>query len=347
MKKEYVIFFCESYILVENALYIINFYKESNIHIIVYSFELNLLFNEIVDKKHITNVKITYFVKRREENLIQTVYNVNSFFINSLKNKVKDFTIIFSTQFFAPDTAFFIKKLRKKSKKVIFLSPKNYTETIPTKFEKFSWKNAAKTILNKLFFNWNLSVKKMHGREVIFLSNDYVKRVSDIYISNLERKKLVNSTFLFNSYTIINSHFKVVFFDTPFQRDGIEPSSLLDSEMESIFNDILTKYKHDEIAIKLHPGERSLISDIEKYGIIIPSYIPGEFLSYMEIDFAITFWSTTIFDNNSKMNISLNNMVTFLPSDLRRARNSYLLNRTKKNILFPVSHNQFKKILSE
>lgn len=345
MKKEDVIFFCESYVLVENALYIINFYKEKNIHIIVYSFELNLLFSEIIDQKHITNVKVTYFVKK-SENIINKVYNVNSFLINTL-NKTKNFTIIFSTQFFAPETAFFIKKLRRKSNQVIFLAPKNYSETIPTKFKRFSLKNTVKTILYKSFFNWNLSVKQMHGREVIFLSNNYVKKVSDIYISNVERKELVNSKVLFNSYTTINNSFKVVFFDTPFQRDGIKPSKLLDKEMEGVFNDLLTKYKHDEIAIKLHPGEKSLISDIKKYGIIIPSYIPGEFLSYMAIDLAITFWSTTIFDNNAKKNISLNNMVTFLPSDLRRTRNSYLLNRTKKRILFPETRNQFKKILSE
>ncbi|MBN2487005.1 MAG: hypothetical protein JXB34_13600 [Bacteroidales bacterium] len=340
-------FFCESYVTVENALYLIRKCNQDITIVIIGNEDVYKLFCDIKNLKQYRFKIIFIPILKFKGNKIRRLFSEKKHLINNYKKHFCSITnkdILFSTQYYAPYTYYFIKKLHKKNS-LIFFSPQNYTEYKPIN-GRFRIQTLLYNLYALLVFGPSIKLKKFEIREAIpYLSDSFINKNCVKIIDNDTRATLVDKEVLYNEFNAWDYNFRLLYFDTPFNRINV---NIPPEEIEHIFSFLSEIFTKEQIGIKLHPSEKiseNYLKVLEKYGTIIPNHIMGQFLLHnVNTQYCIGFSSTVLFDNKVPVNISLLKMVGFLSEKTKIELVNYTISRSKNNIFFPENFEIFKNV---
>lgn len=341
-----VLIFCESYVIVENVLYLLKENKGNNIYIVISgNDDLYCFFKDIRKKYNFFKI-----IKLHQNDLLLNwnVVKAKKKLNNIFKKYFKDFRnsdIYFSSRFFAESSYYFLNRL-KNYNKLIFFHPKNYLEYEPRDISIFNIKQKIKTIVIKLIYGNQISIYKFPGRIIPYIKDKFIDNV-DEEIDIEKRRELVNARLLYKYFDVWDlGGFKVVFFDTPFQRDGIKKSKVLLSFSKDFFLMLSKYFNKNEIGVKFHPGEESIFCDSEELYTIIPSYIMGEFILDSNPNLIIiSFWTTLLNSQLPFKSVSILKLANFLPQDLKDIKAKYILDRSERKIYFPSNFSELENII--
>ena len=115
-------------------------------------------------------------------------------------------------------------------------------------------------------------------------------------------------------------------------------------QLNEIFGIIGKHFPEEEIATKFHPGHPDSETRI-KIGTLLPSFIPAEFLYNDDTEIYLSLCSTSIVNVEKGVAISIANLVTFNYDDIRESLKEDLINKSKSEILFPKTLEEFERIL--
>ena len=119
---------------------------------------------------------------------------------------------------------------------------------------------------------------------------------------------------------------------------------LYKKELTEIFNVLARYFPEEEIAIKYHPHYPCDKTMIE-IGEVLPDYIPGELLYHDNIKIYISLFSSAITNFENGLAVSIADLITFKSDEHRNHLKEALINRSRKQILFPKSLDEFREIL--
>lgn len=353
--KNRIVIFCESYIQVENTLFLLDKYEDEKITIVIIgNSQVNQFFEDIVRLKKLANVEIIFIRK-----LIQLIPSTVSSFSKLLfsfreyryvrqiyREKLAAFEqteIYFATRFYSAYTYFFLNKLQHKNK-VTYIPPKNYAEheAVSSHGDLAFWLKKMRT---KLVFGRGLEYHDFGLRQMDFIPDAFVKQNHEV--DGETRKKMIKPSKLYQKYNVWESKsMDIFFFDTPFQRDGIRRSEQLNEDFEAIFSVINKYYPKESVGIKLHPGEEALFNYRQEQGSILQDYVMGEILLASAPKIVMGFWSAMMFSSPSPYVVSLLKLASFVPNKIKEEREHFILDRSEREVLFPETIDELEEILS-
>ena len=353
-----VYYFCESYVQLENLLFLAEQYGAQHV-VVTVVFDRNL-FRQIsqINEANLAGKLQVRFVWRRYTNKKST--NVADYFL-SVRNSFRQFChvrkiyrktfknvvgkdIYFSCRFFNAYTFYFIKRLRSRNR-VIYIPPDNNEELQPLRPQGRTFRDRLASFRLKLVFGPGIGFYVFKVKKMPYITDRFMKRL-DRLTPQEERRSLVHSAILFHKFkpSTLKSY-KVVVVDSPLQRDGAIPSDLLDAELRNVFAVLSRYYVKDQIGIKYHPGDPPLCRYPTDAGETVPSYVMGQFLAFDHPEILLGFTSAVLFDNNAKRNISLIDLLSIEPKEMAQMRKKYLLERASVPISFPKDILEFEELV--
>ena len=357
-----VVIFCESYTQINNALYLATQNRHDNPITIVISGNHDLLkfFQAINERLFHGKMDIVYFetyqagrikgsqIKRalhvlpdiiKERRYLKGLYNKHF-------AKMRGAQVFFSSRYWGPYTFYLLKKLLKTNK-LVYVPDPSYDVLLPIdKFTPTNIADLAGLAIAKLIFGHDIImgklpyVKGFSGMPDKFI-NEKVERVID-----RQEQNEMTKDFDLNRFNIFDvGNYSVIYFDENPIRCGYPISeNTFKRELAEIFG-ILSKYfPENEIARKYHPhspGDKAMI----KTGDVLPDFIPAEFLYNDNVKVYLCIFSGSIANVENGLVVSIADLISLKNAKHKAELKEMLIRRSRSEILFPKSLDEFERIL--
>lgn len=355
-----VVIFCESYPQIKNALYVATHNCHDNSITLVIPGNHDLLkFFQVINERVFRNaINIIYFqpyqARRVTAKGIKKVFHVlpdiikERRYLKGIYNKyfaeLKGAEIFFSDRYWNPYTFYLLKKLSKTIRLVYIPDPAH--DVLPIdKFAPTNIVDLVSLIILKLIYGWDMTMGKLLNMKLPYMSDKFFNREVDKVIDREERDEMMKN-FDLSQFKIFDvGNYSVIYFDDGLIASGyVTDKNTFRRELTNIFN-ILGKYfPEKKIALKYHPRHNSDKSMIE-IGDVLPDFIPAEFLYNNNIKMYISFFSLSIANVEKGLAVSIADLISFKSDESRNQLKEILIQRSRSEILFPQSLDEFERIL--
>lgn len=355
-----VVIFCESYPQIKNALYVAthNCHDNSITLVIPGNHDLLNFFQVINEKVFHNTINLIYLelyhARRVTAKGIKKVFHVLPDIIKErryLKGifdkyfaELKGAEIFFSGRYWNPYTFYLLKKLLKTNKLVYIPDPAH--DVLPIdKFTPTNIVDLVSLIILKLIYGWDITMGKLLHTRFPCMPDKFINKKVEKVIDREERNEMMKD-FDLSQFKIFDvGNYSVIYFDDGLIASGyVTDKNTFRRELTNIFN-ILGKYfPEKKIALKYHPRHNSDKSMIE-IGDVLPDFIPAEFLYNDNIKMYISFFSLSIANVEKGLAVSIADLISFKSEESRNQLKEILIQRSRSEILFPQSLDEFERIL--
>ena len=358
--KELVIF-CESYPSIHNCLYVTthNHHKRSITIVIPGNRDLFKFFNVINERLFNNAINIIYFEPykgRRTEGrkINQIVYRIpeiikekrylKGVFDNHLA-QLEGADVFFFARDLAQVTFYFLEKLRKRNRLVYMYGGDHVIKV--DEYTPNSIVDLISLVILKLVYGRDIVIIKLPGypRGAPYIPDRFINKKVDKVIGREERNEMLRD-FDLDQFKIFDAgNYGVIYFDDSLSEIGyIADKDTFGRKLAEIFN-ILSKYfPEKEIARKYHPhypGDKATI----KIGDVLPDFIPAELLYNKNVKMYLGACSNCITNVGKGLAVSLIDLISFKNDKIREHLKEALIQRSRSEILFPQSLEEFERIL--
>lgn len=356
MKK--LVIFCESYPQIKNALYVAthNCHDNSITLVIPSNHDLFKFFKVVNERLFRNTIDIIYFETYydHKDNKIRRVLYLLPDIIRERRylkgifdkyfTELKGAEIFFSSRYFCSYTFYLLKRLSQRNKLVHISDPSldgmRVEKLTPTNIT--GW---ASLIVSKLVYGRGITMGKLLNMYSPCMSDKFFNREVDKVIDREERDEMMKD-FDLGQFKIFDAgNYSVIYFGQDLIEDGcISDSDTFKRELTEIFNILSKHFPENEIARKYHPKYNSDKTTI-KIGNILPDFIPAELLYNEQVKMYLSFFSLSIANVEKGLAVSLADLITFKNDKTREQLKEMLIQRSRSEILFPKSLEEFERIL--
>ncbi|MFC1952778.1 hypothetical protein ACFLWR_01425 [Chloroflexota bacterium] len=359
-----VIIFCESFLQVKNALYLVTKnYKEHPVTLVISGHEdLLKLFHVVNEKAFVNAVNIVHVkayparMARTTSLIIKALYLLPDIasekrYLRNIYEKHLAFLsgndVYFFDRCFNPITFYFLKKL-SKANRITFMPDSSYDVIQRLKSYPRNIKELAVFLSYKLIYGYDLTMIKYPYLRGIPTIPDRFFRDNVTKIIDKEESGILLQDFDTGQFKIMDTdEYRVMYFDTDLVNSAyISDSDAVLKVLNGVFNSLSKFFPEETVALKYHPdyqGDKNLI----KFGHVLPDYIPGEFLYDPGIVMYFGFYSMALSNVKTGLTVSLIDLVNFDRNETREQIKSELIQLSCTDILFPQSLDEFEGILAE
>jgi len=361
MSNEIVIF-CESYPQIKNALYLITENYCSHPTTVVITGHNDLLkFSKVINEKAFDNninivsfesfpaqmagnsrkiIKMLYLIPDiiRERSYLRAIYE--KYFA-----RLVGADIYFCGRCFNPSSFYLLKRLSKVNR-IIYMPDPTYDVVQVLKSTPNNIRELVIWFRFKAAYGHDLMISQFpYLRNIPTMPDSFFEKRVHRVIKQEERNKMLQDfdTSVFRVFD--EGKCSVLYLD----EDPVGGGYISDSEdfrntMGNIFNTLKKHFPENSIARKYHPnfhGNRDLI----KIGIILPDFIPAEFLYNDKIKVYLGLYSLALANVTKGTVVSLMYLFNFKNETSREQVKNEFLQWSHTNVLFPKSLDEFEKIL--
>ena len=355
-----IVIFCESYDEIETALYVMthNCDNRSITVVIPGNHDLFNFFNAVNERLFHNSINIIYFEvysgRRAKANKINIMLHCIPDIIkerqylrgifNRYFAKLKGAEVYFLARYMNPVTFYFVNKSGKRNK-LVYMHYARYADPV----EKYTPKNIidlVSLIILKLIYGRDIAMGKLpYTKGFAYMPDKFMEKEVDRVIDGEERNKIMKD-FDLSQFKIFDvGNYSVIYFDQHLIDTGYIPDrDIFKRELNEIFN-ILSKYfPEKKIARKYHPHypcDKTMI----KIGDVLPDFIPAELLYNDNVKMYLSLFSCSIANVERGLAVSIADLITFRDEETRNQLKEALIQRSRSEILFPKSLEEFERIL--
>lgn len=360
--KERVIF-CQSYDQIENALYVAtcNWHNSSITLVIPLKHNLFKFFRVINERVFHNTINIVYFESyqgrmaggNRIEKALRLLLDIlilrERQYLKAIFNRyfaeLRGAEVFFFNKRFSTYSFYLLKKLSKGNRLVYI-----YSRSDAGLIRKVTPINIAE-LVNLII--WRL----VYGRDIVMGELPYWKGIPcmpdkflnenvDKVIDREESSEIMKDFDLSHFRVFDIGNYSVMYLGQYLVHAGyISDRDTFRRKLMEIFN-ILAKYFPDnKIAIKYAPQSHGNHDPIIKVGDVLPDFIPAEFLYNENVKMYLSICSTSIANVEKGLAVSLLDLITFKDDETRELLKETLIQRSRSEILFPKSLDEFERIL--
>ncbi len=318
--------------------------EKINIELIVFNDDLYKLYTKYYFNLYTKIVCIANTNNKKSTNLFQKIWNnifLEKLLLHKLKNKIH-YTSNVNVIFFAIDFIYrdfyLLKYLKRIKNNQLFLIKIGY-------LIKAKKNTSIKNIIFQFLYGKEINLVK--AGKVVFTR---IKKefLSEITLINIALKN-INDLLEINIRKIsLNKNIKIVYFDTTLENTPYLDYKDVINKKEKILKILLNNVKNkDEIGIKLHPiSSQEQEREFLKYGNIIPSYIPSEFLSFQNCKLVVSYISHSLDKNYLKhtQGVSIIHIFNWSNKEVENNYKKYMFD-INPDLFFPKTINEFDKII--
>ncbi len=358
--KEIVIF-GESYPMIKSALYVathnchdcsitivipakhnlLKFFKVINERL--FHNAINLIYFEPYHPRRVTakGLKKVFYVLPdiiRERRYLKGIYN--KYFA-----ELKGGQVFFFDRYWNSYTFYLLKKL-SKTNKLVYIPDPCYDVLPVDKFTPTNIVDLAALVIMKLIFGRDIVMSKLpYIKGFSGMPDEFINRKVDKVIDREERNEMMKD-FDLSQFKIFDvGNYSVIYFDeNPIESGYIADKNTFRRELAEIFH-ILSKYfPEKEIARKYHPdhpGDKTVIN----IGDVLPDFIPAELLYNENVKMYLGICSKSIADVEKGLAVSIMDLISFKDEETKNQLKEIQVQRSRSEILFPQSLDEFERIL--
>ena len=354
------IIFCGSYPQIANALYVATSRHHNCPLTFVIPGNRDLIkFFQVVNERVLNNsANLIYFelyqARRLKANGISKLFYVFPDIVkerrylkkifNTYFAELKDGEVFFFGRGFCAYTFYLIKKL-KKANRVVYIPDPSYDVLSIDKFTPRNIVDLASLTISKLIYGRNLSMGKLSDKKLPYMSNKFMEKEVDKVITIEERNELMEH-FELGSFKICDvDNYSVIYFDGSLVTNGfIADEAIFRRELSDIFH-ILSKYFPErEIARKYHPhysDDKAMI----RIGDVLEDFVPAELLYNENVKMYLGVFSIALANVENGLAVSLADLISFKDEKLKDEKKEILIKRSRSQIIFPKSLDEFENII--
>jgi len=355
-----VLMFCESYDEIKSCLHFCKHHIKQNhiITVVVFgNYDLSKFLDEINDRVFYHRINVLYlelFKGKASEgiginrvfdhitNIIKARKYYQELYVNHFAT-FKGADVYFFTRYYTPYNFYLLKKLVKNNK-LIFMCVLDWEDRIRKHILRSIYELMSLTKL-KLIYGFGMTIAKLPHANFPYMPDNFISKEVDRVISLEETEELL-ADFDFNEFNIFDSgHYSIIFFEQPLvDADRVQDAGVFKRELDEIFS-VLTRYfPEKEIAIKYHPTGHSDKNTI-KTGVVLEDFIPAELLYNDNVKMYLSFSSGSLANVEKGLAVSLIDLISFKDKDAKKFIKENLVKRSRSEILFPQSLDEFEDIL--
>jgi hypothetical protein len=290
------IIFCVSYSNIEPTLLLIE--NDLDTDIIIYTFRENVFkyLNSLDLKCEIIHINLRYtLLSKNPIKILKAYFDLKKAY-SKYFNRIIGHDVYFFYKYYFVEGLFILHNLGKKNN--IYLYNRDLIKDSPNN-------NNARSRLFAILIKKYLHIKV---KFVKWPTCKYVPEITSDYIINNKIIVLGNMEINFKAidkYNYTNSDVKVLFITA-----GLPESKIVDKKRYTkVYNNLLKvlykKYLKKEVAVKMHPFQKTLTEPFDENIYKIPNYIPAEFCYLKSLEVVIGEYSSYLInitknDNNSR-----------------------------------------------
>ncbi|MFC1900900.1 hypothetical protein ACFLYN_04835 [Chloroflexota bacterium] len=356
-----MVIFAGSYPQIRNALYIAT-HSSSNVPITIVvpgHHDLFQFFQVVNEKVFNNNLNLIYFKTYQPRRVFAKGLKKVLFILSDIIGErrylkelfdeyfaeLKGLEIYFSSKCYCPYTYYLMKRLSKRNKLIHITDP----SMDERKVEKFIPKNIidlARLIISKLIYGRDIIIGKISYTNFLCMSDSFYNREIDRVIDREERDEMMKD-FDIGQYKISDAgDYSVIYFDEGLlETDYIRiDKNTFRRELADIFRIILKYFPEEKIARKYHPGYPGDKTVIE-VGDELPDFIPAELLYNDNVKLYLSGFSLSIANVEKGLAVSIADLITIQDEEIKNSLRELLIQKSKSEILFPKSLDEFERIL--
>jgi len=359
MSKEVVIF-CQSYTQIKGALYLITHNYDTRLITLVIPGNHDLYkFFKLVDVKWFHDkVHIIYFerYKRRisQKEKVKSILYVLPDIIRERRylkaiyskyfTKLRGAEVFFFSRYWS-DYAFYILKKIGKRNRLVYVPDPAADALIIGKVAPTNITDLAISVVLKLIFGWDITIGKYIGQVVNGIPDKLIEKDVDKVIGREERDEMLRDIDL-SKFQVFNvEDYDVIYFGHDMKQTRLSRNTMK-KELSEIFA-ILSKYfPENRIALKYHP-QRINDKTIINVGVVLEDFIPAELLYNEKVKIYLSPYSLSIANVEKGLAISLIDLISFKNDRIKQQEKDALMKRSRMEILFPKSLDEFEQIVAD
>lgn len=356
-----LVIFCGAYTVIETALYLATHnWRDRSIAIIILGNHPDLakffkvinekVFHNILDILYLDNYqsrragaskikKVLYLLP----DIIGEKRYLNSFFNQNFAG-LKEAEVYFSGKGHGTYAFYLLKKLGKTNRLVHVYAPDEILpieEFIPTNLT-----DLADLIINKLIYGFGITMGRLPHTKFPCIPDNFLNRKVAEIINHEARNEMLKDFDMSRFKEIFDAgNYSLIYYHQDLVKAGyVSDSDAFKREMTEIFN-ILSKYfPENEVALKYHPcypGDKTMV----KFGMVIEDFIPGEFLYNDKVKMYLSSFSVALANVENGLAVSVADLITLRDDETRNHLKELLIKRSRSQILFPKSLEEFEEIV--
>lgn len=357
MKK--VVIFCGSYPQITNALFIATRnYQDCAVTIVIPGIHNLFRFFQVINEKTFQNrLNLVFFKlyltgKTETMGMVKRVFHTlldivkQRLYLKEIFNRyfaeLKGAEIYFSTRYFCPYTIYLLKRLCQENT-LIFICDPSMDGMKVEKFTPASIIDWAKFIILKLVYGLDITMGKLPYRNFPCMSDKFFSSQVDKAFSQEERDEMLRGFDLSPFKVFDVGDYDVIFFGHEMILPQV-PQSTLRKELAEVFSILRKRFSENRVAYKYHPRQEGGEYSVE-IGDRLPNFIPAEFLYSDSVKMYISPYSISIANVEKGLPVSLVDLISFKSEETRRQLKEALIKRSRSEILFPKSLQEFEDIV--
>lgn len=355
-----VVIFCEAYDEIETALYLLTHNRQGSSTTLVipgnhdlfqffkvvnerlFNNSINIIFFELYSGRRAKASKINKLLRLLPEVIGERRYLKGIF--DEYFAELKGAEVYFLARLMNPITFYLVKRLAKRNK-LVYMHYAPYTDQV----EKYTPKNIVdlvSLVRLKLIYGRDITMGKLpYIKGFSYMRDKFFKKEVSRVIDREERNEMMKG-FDLSQFKIFDvGDYSVIYFDQDLIGAGyISDSNTFKRELTNIFNILSKHFPAKKIARKYHPRHNSNKAMI-KTGDILPDFIPAELLYNENVKIYLGLISNSIANVEKGLAVSIMDLITFRDEETRNQLKEGLLQRSRCEILFPKSLEEFEGIV--
>ena len=359
--KNRIVILCESYPSIAYVLYrLTNEKRDVPATIFIPTLkDLYQLFQVINEKVFNNNLELIYYpqYKRRwveAKGIKKLLYILPDIlgerrhlkqFYNRHFARLEDAEVLFPSPGFSGAKIYVLRRLSKRNR-LIFIDPG------PPYMNRYSPRNLrdiATLLTYKMKYGKDVQLGQFPSvnpwsKGFPLIPDSFMKNSIDSVIDWSNRDEIMED-FAWEKFSVFDTgDIRVIYFHQDWVgRYGIDHDTF-SRELNSIFDVVLRYFPEKEIARKYHPAHE-FNKDVIEVGKELPVYIPAEFLYNEKVQIYLGISSDSIVSVRGGQAISLIDLISFKPDELRERFKERMIKKSRSEILFPSSLDEFEQII--
>lgn len=354
-----LVIFCESYDEIETALYLLTHNRQgsSTTLVIPGNHDLFKFFKVINERLFHNSINIIYFgiyyeAKPKANRISKWIRLLNvigeRIYLRRIYQRyfsgATGAEVYFLSRYFNQYDFYFLKKLSKRNR-LMYMHFGHYADDVKehTPANIRDWLHLIRL---RLVYGLDINMGKLpYTKPFAHIPDKFMEKEVNRIIDYEERNEMMKS-FDLSQFKIFDvSDYSVIYFDQDLIGGGyISDSNTFKRELTQIFNILSKHFPAKKIARKYHPKHNSDKTMI-KTGDILPDFIPAEFLYNDNTKIYLSLFSNSIANLEKGLAVSIADLITFRDEETREQLKEGLIQRSRSEILFPKSLDEFEKIL--
>ena len=359
--KSRIIILCESYASIAYVLYRLT-NKKSDVPVTIFIptlKDLHTLFQVINEKVFNNSLELIYYPGyapkwTEAKGIKKLLYILPDIlgerrhlkqFYNRYFAGLENTDIMFPSPGYSGAKIYVLKRLSKRNR-LIFIDP---GPPYMGRYSPRSLRDIANLLIYKMTYGKDVQIGQFPSENpwdkgFPLIPDSFMKNSVDSTIDWSNRDKIM-ADFAWEKFAVFNTgNLKVIYFHQDMVGSYVPNRDTFSRELNSIFDVVLRHYPEKEIARKYHPGHE-LNKDVIEVGEEIPIYIPAELLYSEKLQIYLGISSNAITNVRGGQAISLINLISFKPEELRERFKERLIKKSRSEILFPSSLEELERII--